>query len=113
MVSIYVERSYRPRAKPSGRDIGEYAARVRAELEQWGWLKDVQIQSSNWIPLAYTWTLPGSKWRQEAIDSMARSQILMSGRYATWKFQGMAECIQDGLRAGAALRMTAGTLTGA
>jgi protoporphyrinogen oxidase len=111
LVSVYVERSYRCGAQPSAGDIEEYCATAIAELEEWGWLEEVHVKSPTWIPVAYTWTLPGSKWRQMAIESMARSQILMAGRYGAWKFQGIAESIQDGLRAGSILQALGGVRT--
>jgi hypothetical protein len=46
------------------------------------------VKSPTWIPVAYTWTLPGSKWRQMAIESMARSQILMAGPLRSLEISG-------------------------
>ena len=57
-----------------------------------------------WIDVAYTWSWPGSKWRQEALRVLEEHDIHQVGRYGRWVFQGIADSIRDGFVVGGALR---------
>jgi len=103
-VSLYVERGFPQGARPSESDCAEYARQVGDELCEWGFLQDVEVCGANWVETAYTWTLPGSRWRETAIARLHAEDIHMSGRYGQWKFQGIADSLRDGLLAGGLLR---------
>lgn len=103
-VSMYIERAYREGHKPSGEEIQDYAKAAVEELREWNFIRETEVVSPTWIDVAYTWTLPGSRWRKSALKTLEENDILMTGRYGKWEFQGIADSIQDGFIAGAALR---------
>jgi len=97
-VSIYVERAYARNDKPTAKEVEIYTKLVIKELKEWGFIKDVEALDATWIDVAYTWSWPGSKWRERAIDALKKQNIYQTGRYGKWKFQGVADSILDGLR---------------
>ncbi len=105
-VSIYVERAYQGGQKPAPGDIRDYSQTTVRELQEWGYLADVEALDPTWIDVAYTWSWPGSKWRAAALRVLEKYDIQMVGRYARWNFQGIADSIRDGLYVGAANRAT-------
>lgn len=102
-VSLYVEKSYRKGKKPSGEEIHHLISKVVEELQQWRWIEDIDIIDYTWVDSAYTWRLPGSTWRENALSLLAKSGIYQIGRYARWKFQGISASIRDGLILGSTL----------
>ncbi len=103
-VSLYVERSFPGGERPSGAAIAAYCDRVVGELQGWGFIGRVEVVHPNWIEVAYTWSWPGSTWRQEALQILQERAIHQVGRYGRWRFQGIAELIAEGLLAGASFR---------
>ena len=57
-----------------------------------------------WIEVAYTWSWPGSRWRQKALKALEQHGIYQVGRYARWVFQGIADSVRDGFYAGSSLQ---------
>lgn len=102
--SIYVERSFKQGTKISSVEIDNYKEAAILELQEMGFMQDVEAIDPTWIEVAYTWSWPESKWRQEAIDKLEEHGVYPVGRYARWRFQGIADSIRQGLMAGAALR---------
>jgi protoporphyrinogen oxidase len=102
-VSIYVERAYPEDKKPDANEISAYSRNVVQELQEWDWVREVDVIDPTWIEVAYTWSWPGSQWRQQAIDALEAHDIYPVGRYARWVFQGIADSVRDGLMAGAAI----------
>jgi protoporphyrinogen oxidase len=102
-VSLYVERAYRDGCQPSPEELATYTAAVIAELREWRFIEDVEVVSPTWVEVAYTWSLPGSHWRERALDLLGGQGIVMAGRYGKWQFQGIADSLRDGFAAGAAL----------
>jgi protoporphyrinogen oxidase len=103
-VSIYVEKAYLEGQRP---DIGEAKALCEAvvrELQEWGWIGEVEVVDPTWIEVAYTWSWPGSRWREKALKALEEHGIYQIGRFGRWVFQGIAESIKDGLMAGGAVR---------
>jgi protoporphyrinogen oxidase len=97
-VSIYVERAFSSGAR---RDPSEnYAQAVIEELRDWGWIDEVEIVDPTWVETAYTWSYPGSQWRDQALSCLEAAGVEMVGRYARWRFQGIADSIREGLRTG-------------
>ena len=102
-VAIYVEKAYREGQKPLPQQITEVTAQVIAQLQQWEWIAAVEVSDPTWVEVAYTWSWPGSHWKQKALALLERHHIYQVGRYARWTFQGIADSIRDGLLAGSAL----------
>lgn len=105
-VSLYIERAYSGGQRPSAEDTQRYSESVVQELQSWGFIGKVEAVHPTWIEVAYTWTLPGSKWRNQALKRLENYDILMVGRYGRWTFQGIADSLRDGFFAGASLRPT-------
>lgn len=103
-VSIYVERAFRGGVKPAREEIDAYSRAVVAELQEWGFIEDVEVLDPTWIDVAYTWRWPGSQWRESALRILQENNIYMIGRYGRWRFQGIADSIRDGFIAGASFR---------
>ena len=104
LVGIYVERAFRDGARPSSDAQLEYIAAVTAELQDWGFIAEVEAADANWVEVGYTWMRPGSRWRDTAILTLQQNGVNVVGRYAQWRFQGISDSIRDGLVAGAAFR---------
>ena len=102
-VSLYVERAYPEGNKPDIDEISAYGHDVVKELQDWGWIGDVDVVDPTWIEVAYTWSWAGSQWKKQAITALEAHDIYPVGRYARWVFQGIADSIRDGLMAGAAM----------
>ena len=105
-VSIYVERAYPEGKKPDADEVSAYSRSVTQELQEWEWVREVDVVDPTWIEVAYTWSWAGSQWRQQALAALETYNIYPVGRYARWVFQGIADSIRDGLMAGAAMRNT-------
>ncbi|MHB9073705.1 MAG: protoporphyrinogen/coproporphyrinogen oxidase [Desulfobaccales bacterium] len=103
-VSIYVERSFRAGDQPDSLAVRTYETEVVRELQSWGFIEAPEVIDATWIPIAYTWSRPASPWRDESLKILAGHNIYQVGRYARWKFQGIAESIKDGLKAGSTLK---------
>jgi protoporphyrinogen oxidase len=103
-VSLYVERAFADSVRPTPAEELVYTSAVIAELQDWGFINEVDVIDPTWIEVAYTWTWPGSKWKSEALALLASYHVHCVGRYARWSFQGIADSIRDGLFAGAATR---------
>lgn len=103
-VSIYVERAYPEGRKPDAAEISAYGRDVVRELQEWDWVREVDVVDPTWIDVAYTWSWAGSQWRQQALAALEAHDIYPVGRYARWVFQGIADSIRDGLMAGAAIK---------
>jgi protoporphyrinogen oxidase len=104
-VGIYVERAFPRNDKPSQKEVSRYTSSVLSELQKWGFIGHVEVIDNTWIDIAYTWSWPGSNWRELAIKKLKSHDIDQIGRYGTWTFQGIADSIRDGLKAGAAVNL--------
>lgn len=102
-VSIYVERAYVGGEKPTAGEIEAYSQDVVQELHEWGFIRQAEVIDPTWIDVAYTWSWPGSRWRQQALKILEEHQIYQVGRYGRWVFQGIADSIRDGILAGGCL----------
>jgi protoporphyrinogen oxidase len=103
-VSIYIERAYLGGTKPSAGEIDDYASAVVKELQEWGYIAEAEVVDPTWIDVAYTWSWPGSRWRQQALHTLQEHGIYQVGRYGRWIFQGIADSIRDGFFTGASLK---------
>jgi protoporphyrinogen oxidase len=103
-VSIYIERAYQGSQKPSEQEIRRYSADVVKELQDWGYIREAEVVDPTWIDVAYTWSYPGSRWKQQAIQRLEEHNIYPIGRYGRWIFQGIADSIRDGFFAGSSFK---------
>jgi protoporphyrinogen oxidase len=102
-VSIYVERAYPEGMKPDAAEVSAYSRNATQELQEWGWVREIDVVDPTWIEVAYTWSWAGSLWRQQALAALEARDIYPVGRYARWVFQGIADSLRDGLMAGGAM----------
>jgi len=102
-VSVYVEKAYREGKKPDEVQLEVLCKAIVDELRDWGWIEEAEVVDPTWIEVAYTWSWPGSKWKQLALHVLEKHDIWQVGRYARWAFQGIADSIQNGLMAGSSL----------
>lgn len=103
-VSIYVERAFAGGNRPSDAEVKEYSRAVTQELRAWGFIKEAEVIDPTWIDVAYTWSWPGSQWKQKALRALEAQDIFQAGRYGRWVFQGIADSIRDGFFVGAGLK---------
>ena len=96
-VGIYVEKAYRGGDKPLDDEIRTYVDNVTQELQEWGFIGDIEVADPTWIDVAYTWSWTDSHWKQRALAKLENHNIYPVGRYARWTFQGIAESLRDGL----------------
>jgi len=102
-VSIYVERSFPAGDCPSPEALAAYQVKVVQELQSWGFIEELEVIDATWIPIAYTWHWPNSRWRAKSINALKRHGIYQAGRYAFWKNQGIADSFKDGWMQGISL----------
>lgn len=103
-VSIYVEKAYQNGQKPSDKEIKKYSQSVVKELKSWGFITKAETVDPTWIDVAYTWSMPGSSWREDAIRELEKKGVYQIGRYGRWVFQGIAESIKDGFFIGGSFK---------
>ncbi len=96
-VSLYIEKAFLPDMRPSIATIKSYEKEVVSELRDWGMIGHVDVVDATWIEVAYTWSWPGSTWKEAAIQRLGENNITMLGRYGRWHFQGIAASIREGM----------------
>ena len=101
-VSIYVEKAYTEGKILDEEMLARYTQETVAELQNWGWIKGVDVVDPTWIDVAYTWSWPNSKWKEKALKTLEDQSIYQVGRFGRWLFQGISDSIREGLAAGAA-----------
>lgn len=101
LVSIYVEKAYIGGKQPSAEATRRFISDAIEELGSCGWIKEIQVIDATWIEVAYTWSFPGSRWKDTAIKQLEKYSVFQIGRYGRWIFQGIADSIKDGLSVGA------------
>ena len=105
-VSIYVEKAYREDATLSRQEMNDVCLAIVKELQEWGWIEDVEVIDPTWIDVAYTWSWPGSQWRTKALRTLEAHGIYQVGRYGRWVFQGIADSVKEGLLSGACFKLS-------
>ncbi len=103
-VSIYAECAFAGGVVPSRKEIDEKCSVVVRELMSWKFLENVEVVHPTWIDVAYTWSFPGSQWKESMLSHLGSHAIHQAGRYARWNFQGIAESIREGLELGKLIR---------
>jgi protoporphyrinogen oxidase len=102
--SIYVERAYRSDRTPSRHEVQTYTDATVQELKDLDFIGEAEVIDPTWIDGAYTWSLPGSQWKTQALTMLEKHNIYQVGRYARWAFDGIANSIKDGFAVGSAFR---------
>lgn len=97
-----MEKAYCEGEKPTKQELDKLCQDIVEELQEWGWIKATEVVDPTWIDVAYTWSWPGSKWREKALKALEEHGIYQVGRYARWVFQGIADSIRDGFVSAAA-----------
>ena len=95
MVGLCVEMAFRG-VEYEELDIDYITYHVTQELQSWGWIGDVVTTDPTWVPCAYTWNRTNEE-REKHLEWLKERDIISIGRYGLWKFQGLAESIQQGL----------------
>jgi protoporphyrinogen oxidase len=103
-VSLYVERALPGGARPTIAETRAYTAAVVRELGELGYIGEAEIVDPTWIDVAYTWSWPGSRWRELALRKLDEHRIFQVGRYGRWLFQGIADSIRDGFILGCSFK---------
>ena len=103
-VSIYVERAFREGQRPDDAEVARYQAAVASELQEWGWIEEVEVSDPTWIEVAYTWSWPEGRWAASALERLERGGVWQAGRYGRWVFQGIAASIREGAFIGTSFR---------
>lgn len=68
---------------------------VVEELVSWGWIKSPYVANIDWVPCAYTWQY-NKEDVPNALQWLKERDIISTGRYGKWKFQGITQSIEDG-----------------
>lgn len=88
-VSLYVE-------KATDMDQAIYKKDAIKELQDWGFIGQVEYCDSILINYAYTWMFPHTK-REWALAMLKSKGVDSIGRYGSWRFQGIAQSVEQGL----------------
>lgn len=95
-VSISVEMAFPPGLDFDDIDVEGATKDIVNELIAWRFIKNVVVTDPTWVKTAYTW-METLEERERHIQWLKERDIICVGRYATWKFQGLCESIQQGL----------------
>lgn len=77
-------------------DIPFIIDQVVKELQDWRFIGKVITVDPTWVKTAYTW-LRKKEDRENALAWLKERDIISTGRYGKWAFQGMVQSIEDGL----------------
>ena len=102
--SLYIERTFPGGARPDPVATRAIIDATLRELQDWGFIGEAEVAHPTWIDVAYTWSWPGSGWKQQALQALEEHGIFQIGRYGRWTFQGIIESIREGLLCGAVFR---------
>ncbi len=103
-VALYIEKAYLGGEPPTSAEAAAFRESAIGELRERQYIGAVEVIDTSWVETAYTWRLPGSSWRRRALDILGEHRIFQTGRYGTWRFQGIADSVRDGLALGGRLR---------
>lgn len=96
-VGLSVEIAYRSEEQNIdwAKEINLMENIVINELKNWGWIGDVITTQSDFVKTAYTWMYKKED-RENALNWLSERDIISTGRYGKWKFQGLTASIMDG-----------------
>lgn len=76
-------------------DIEKITHDVVSELQAWRFIGRVNEVDPTWVRCAYTW-LRSKESRDRELEWLKDRNIISTGRYGKWHFQGMVDSIKDG-----------------
>lgn len=94
-VGLSVEMAFSAEFDHSDLDVPFITQEVLAELQAWGIIGKAIVVDPTWVKYAYTW-LHSREPRDEALAWLKERDIISTGRYGKWHFQGMVDSIKDG-----------------
>lgn len=92
-VGLSVEFSFKE--DPISRFSASKVDETIKELQDWGWIGDVITYSLDRVPCAYTWQY-NKEDVPNALAWLKERDIISTGRYGKWSFQGLTQSIEDG-----------------
>ncbi len=69
--------------------------KVVEELQSWGFIGNVITSDPTWVACGYTW-LRSREHRDNHLKWLKAHEIISTGRYGKWHFQGLVDSIKDG-----------------
>lgn len=78
-----------------GIDSYETTKNVLRELTSWRWIGNIDTYHIDIVNCAYTWQY-NKEDVPNAIQWLKERDIISTGRYGKWKFQGLSQSIEDG-----------------
>lgn len=97
-ISIYVEKAFKYGNKPDNHKINKLRDEIVKELQEWKFISEVEVVDCTWVEDAYTWEYPNSDIKEKSLETLRKHNIIQTGRYGKWKFQGIADSILDGIK---------------
>ncbi len=94
-VGLAVEMAFLPDFDYEDFDIPFIIDQVVQELQSWRFIGKVITVDPTYVRCAYTW-LKAKEDRETALNWLKERDIISTGRYGKWKFQGMVDSIRDG-----------------
>jgi protoporphyrinogen oxidase len=97
MVGLCVEIAYKD-TDYEDINVHKITSEVIRELQSWRFIDEVITTDPTFVKHAYTW-MRTTEEREKHLAWLKERDIISTGRYGKWKFQGMAESITDGMNA--------------
>lgn len=98
--SVYIEVSYKPRARADRRELIAAALRDFSKVLMNGRMPPVRVRDVNDIHYGYAIYDARYQAARNAIEEYLRSMdIIACGRYGSWRYFSMEDSIRDGRRA--------------
>lgn len=94
-VGLAVEMAFLPDFAYEDFDIDFIIDQVVRELQSWRMIGKVITVDPTYVRTAYTW-LRAKEDRANALAWLKERDIISTGRYGKWAFQGMCDSIKDG-----------------
>lgn len=94
-VGLAVEMAFLPDFDYEDFDLPFIIDQVIQELQSWRMIGKVITVDPTYVRCAYTW-LKSQADRYAALEWLKERDIVSTGRYGKWKFQGMVDSIRDG-----------------
>lgn len=94
-VGLSIEMAFSHEYEYEDLDVPFIIRNVIEELQQWRFIGDVITTDPTWVKYAYTW-LKAKEDRDAGIKWLKERDIISTGRYGKWHFQGMVHNIADG-----------------
>lgn len=94
-VGMAVEMAFSPEFDYEDLDVPFIIREVVSELQSWRMIGPTITVDPTWVKTAYTW-LHAKETRDNHLAWLKERDIISTGRYGKWHFQGMVDSIKDG-----------------